>query len=301
MEKAILKTLIYASIFDYPLKGYEVYKWLIGKETTLVKAEKALSILIKKKKIKEFKGFYFLSGTKIRGRSTHFLSGVEKNGVYKRIKKEKYAKLLLNKAVFFANLLKIIPWIKLAGISGGLALSDADKKDDIDLFLITSRNRIWISRFFSILILNFFGVRRKAGMKENSAKRKICLNTILDEDHLEQQFKNLYVAHEVLQMKMLWQRKGIYSKFLEDNEWTFKFLPNWTSRIKYLKPKVKKGYVFLDLLEGLAKAFQQRLMRKSEGLERIEDGALYFYPQDYREKILKIYQSKVKNLAPLDK
>ena len=107
-------------------------------------------------------------------------------------------------------------------------------------------------------------------MKKRYAKGKVCLNTILDEEFLEQENKDLYTAHEVLQMLVCWQRKGIYSKYLFDNEWVFKFLPNWTSKTKYTKPKIKKGSKFFDLLEIVAKNLQLKIMQKPQGLERVE-------------------------------
>ena len=272
MEKAVLKTLIYANIFDYPLKGYEVLKWLISEETTLVKIEKALNRLIKKKKIQNIAGYYFLKRRKkllaIRKRRT------------------KISQKLFAKAKFFSQILKIIPWIKLVGISGGLAVENSESRDDIDLFLITDKNRLWLSRILAIVIFDFLRIRRKVGMKASHAAGKFCLNTILDEDHLEQTFKDLYTAHEVLQMKLLWQREGIYSKYLSDNNWAFDFLPNWTSRIKYLKVTKDQGLKVIDLLEIFARWLQLKVMKNPAGLERVEEGGLYFHPNDVRAKIL---------------
>lgn len=279
MEKAILKTLYYSDIFDYPLKGYEVYKWLIGYETSLLKVEKILNSLVKKRKIQKSRDFYFLKN--------------KNKLISKRQRRLKCSHRFLIKAKILTQTLKLIPWIKLVGISGGLALDNADKKDDIDLFLITSKKRLWISRLLSILILDFLGVRRKVNMKNVSGK--ICVNTILDEDHLQQEI-DLYTAHEVLQMKVLWQREGIYSKYLKDNEWIFKYLPNWSSPIKYLKPKKGKVSQFFNILEEISKLIQLKIMKKPEGLERIEEGGLYFYPNDSKEQILSLYRKKVKHL-----
>lgn len=272
MEKAILKTLIYADIFDYPLKGYEVLKWLIGKEATLEKVEKALNRLIKKRKLEKFKDFYFLKS--------------QKKLIAKRLRQQKNSQKFLLKARILSQTLKIIPWIKLVGISGGLAVDNCSKKDDIDLFLITDTNRIWLSRIFAIIIFDLLRVRRKVDMKPTQVSGKFCFNTILDEDHLTQSFKDLYTAHEVLQMKLLWQREGIYTKYLSDNDWAFEYLPNWTSRIKYSKVKKDKGAKIIDLLELLAKWFQLKIMKEVKGGERIEEGGLYFHPNDARAKIL---------------
>lgn len=272
MEKAVIKTLIYANIFDYPLKGYEVFKWLIDEETTLIKVEKGLNRLLKKKKIQFFKDYFFLKGNK----------GL----LLTRKRRYKYSKKFLIKAKLLTQVLKIIPWIKLVGISGGLAVDNSDKKDDIDLFLITDKNRLWLSRILMIAIFDFLRVRRKVGMKSKQVAGKFCLNTILDEDHLEQTSKDLYTAHEVLQMKLLWQREGVYTKYLSDNNWAFEHLPNWTSRVKYSKVKKPQGSKVIDRVEVFAKWLQLRLMKKAVGKERVEDGGLYFHPNDVRVKIL---------------
>ena len=281
MEKAILKTLIYANIFDYPLKGYEVLKWLIEEEATLIKIEKALNRLIKKKKIQIFKDYYFLKN--------------KRQLIFKRLRRQKISKNLLLKAKILTQVLKIIPWIKLVGISGGLAVDNCNKKDDIDLFLITDVNRIWLSRFFATVIFDLLRVRRKVKMKPNQVSGKFCFYTILDDDHLTQSFKDLYTAHEVLQMTLLWARGGIYTKYLSDNDWAFEYLPNWTSKVKYSKVKKDQGARIVDLLEIIARFLQLKLMKKSTGLERVEEGGLYFHPLDKRAEILKEYYKKISN------
>jgi hypothetical protein len=282
MEKAILKTLIYAHIFDYPLKAREIHKWLVGKKTTLDKVEKSLNKLVQKGKCELGNGYYFLPK--------------RADLVMKRKRKEKQSVKYLQKAKIIANLIRIIPWIKLVGISGGLALMNSSKKDDIDFFIITATRRLWLTRLFCLLTLSIVGQRRKAsdGLKDTAGK--ICLNTVLDEENIEQQFKDFYTSHEVLQMKPLWQKDGCYSYLLKMNEWAFIFLPNWTTQIKYQRIMQSRNNPFLDLGEQLAKYIQLKIMRKPQGLERISDGALYFYPKDYRLKVLSEYQRKIKKI-----
>ncbi|MBI3109639.1 hypothetical protein HYZ06_01220 [Candidatus Daviesbacteria bacterium] len=270
MEKAILKTLIYADIFDYPMTLREVHKWLIGKKANLRQVEKAL----RKKDLR----------------------------VAKRRYRERQSAIYLKKAKFISLFLKIIPWIKLVGVSGSLAMNNAGKKDDIDLFLITAKNRLWISRLLVLGLLILTGQRRKRGDLPTRVAGKICINTLLEEDRLEQKNKDIYLAHEVLQMRVLWQREGVYQKYLEDNSWAFKFLPNWISSSD-LRRNIHKSLIinhksFFDFIESIAKWFQLKIMQQPKGMERIEDGALYFHPQDVRGKILALYKQK---LAGLDK
>jgi hypothetical protein len=179
------------------------------------------------------------------------------------------------------------------------------EKDDIDLFIITAKNRIWISRLMIILLTSLTGLRRKRREKILQANGKICINLILEEDSLEQKKRNIYVAHEVLQMRLVWQRHQIYSKFLHANDWVFKFLPNWkssileiqTSKVRSQKnnSKVKSNWL-VNNLEDLAKSLQLRVMGKPDKSERVETGALYFHPEDKGVEILKQYKNRIPKL-----
>lgn len=50
------------------------------------------------------------------------------------------------------------------------------------------------------------------------------------------------------------------------------------------------------LLEILAKWLQMKIMQKPQGMERIEDGALYFHPNDIRQEVLSKYEQKLKKI-----
>ena len=295
MEKAVLKTLIYSDIFDYPLNLSEIHKWLIGplagraeRKVTPREIEKVLKILVKKRKIKSEKNYFSL---------------YKSNGiVLKRKRRQKQSEIYKGRVKIIAHMLKIIPWIKLVGISGGLSMENADKKDDIDLILVTSKNRLWLSRLLTLCFLNILGQRRKVDQKDVAGK--ICCNIILEEDNLEQNRKDLYTAHEVLQMKPFMVRDGIYSKYLTDNDWVFKFLPNWVGEQVFgMKHEVYRDktfhtlysilYTLADKIEILAKKFQLSIMKTPKGMERIQEGALYFHPNDIREKILKEYKRRI--------
>lgn len=289
MEKAILKTLVYASLFNYPLKAWEIHKWLIGKQANTKDLEKGLIRLTKKGRVGFYQDHYFLDG--------------RKKIVRERKGREKISARFFLKARLWAHVLKIIPWIKLIGVTGGLAVFNADKNDDIDFIVITSPNRVWLTRLLVIFLLDFFGVRRKVKMDAIQSRGKICTNLFLEETKLAQANRNLFIAHEVLQMKVLWQREDIYSKYLTENSWAFGFLPNWATannlNFKMLNTKRKRKNKLDSLLnraEGLSKLFQLKVMVKAKGDERIEQGALYFHPKDYSSEILFAYRKRIKTI-----
>lgn len=287
MEKAILKTLIYSDIFDFPLKAWEIHKWLIGKRATLQQIEKSLKGLSQKSKVKSQNDFYFLRN--------------KKKLVEGRERREKVSEKHFKSAKFYAGFLRIIPWIKLVGVSGSLAMKNSRKSDDIDLFIITGKNRLWLSRILILLIFELLGKRRKRGENLQKVSGKLCTNILLEEDNLAQTSKNIYLVHEVLQMRVLWEKEGIYHKFLSDNDWVFKHLPNWatSTSIKYrvLSIKQKKHdasngllNTIINSLEDWSRVFQLRYMGNPQGLEKVSEASLYLHPQDKSIKILKEYK-----------
>ena len=316
MKKAILRTLIYADIFDYPLKIWEIHKWLIGppagragRKATLRQVERALKRLNQESRQRRGSP----KAARIKNKASYYFLPKKGGLISKRQRRQKQSIKYLRKAQVLTSILKLIPWIKLVGISGGLAMDNANKTDDIDLFVITSKNRLWISRILALGLLSLTGQRRKAGDFGREIAGKLCLNILLEEDRLEQSNKDIYLAHEVLQMKVLWERDGVYSKYLEDNSWAFKFLPNWVGNsgksknshnTKYTSQRLVSLWPIIhntvNFIEILARKFQLWYMESPKGMERIENGALYFHPHDCRQKVLVQYRNMTKKIISVN-
>lgn len=284
MEKAVLKTLIYADIFDYPLKAWEIHKWLIGKKATLQQVEKALRKLSTKRRIQNKKGYYTLPK-----RNTL---------VKKRIDRLKVSQSYLKDVYLVAWILKLIPWIELLGISGSLAMENSSKQADIDLFIVTQNNRLWITRLMVIALISLTGKRRTRDDNKKTAAGKVCVNVLLERSSLSQK-KDLYTAHEILQLKVLWQRHTLYAEFLDTNAWAMEMLPNWISTSfqtrtihKSTNSKISNTDDFI--IEKWARNFQLRYMGMPQGEEKITETAVYFHPHDYRQEVLSLYKKKLK-------
>jgi predicted nucleotidyltransferase len=278
IHSAILHTLIYADLFDYPLTEDEVWKWLIGKcsNATMLQCYNALK---DHKNIQEKDGYYFLKGrTKI---------------VQIRQQREKWSVKKLKIAQRVTNFLKYIPSIKLIGVSGALALDNVKKDDDIDLFIVSENKLVWTTRFFATFLMELMGVRRHPNEKETNDK--ICLNMFVDEDHLQiaKDEKDLFSAHEVAQLKPLYDRDEIYGKFLKANDWVKEYLPNAISKdtrlIRYNDSK-KRNLRLFNILEKLLYVIQLWYMRGHRTKEVIKDGIIRFHPKDARERILRRFK-----------
>lgn len=289
IQHAIMKTIIYADIFDCPLTKEEIEKWLISSKN---KEQITGNKINKIKLTQERNGLYFLKG--------------RDSIVAEREKRKKYSAEKLKIAQQIVSMIKFIPSVKLIGTTGALAMENAKKDDDIDLFIITSRGLLWTTRFLSTLIVEITGMRRHP--QEKNVNNKICLNMFVDEDHLEIPHKeqDLFSAHEVVQMKLLWDKDETYKKFLRANEWVKKFLPNaiknaiktrsarWQS-LTWIPPMVEELVKsFFNVLEKIFKNSQLWYMIKRRTTEVIKEGIIRFHPHDARIWILKKYRERIK-------
>lgn len=287
-ERSILKTLLYADIFKYPLTKNQVWKFLISDEK--INKTFLFNNLKNVKKIIDFKdGYFFLKG--------------KKGLIDLRKENEKESNIKLKRAKKIAQIVFHIPSIKLIGVSGALSMKNSDANDDIDFFVVSENNLAWSTRFFSIIILSFLGVYRTK--KTENIKDKICLNMIIDESnlHFKKPLQNLYTAHEVIQIIPLFSRNNTYKKFIKENEWYKKFLPNATSYKNIYRDKSQNIFEILLIIifkilsiEKILKFLQRKYMEKNVTRETIESSFIALHPFDYMSFVLNKYNKKIKNI-----
>ncbi|HSX18902.1 MAG TPA: hypothetical protein VLE91_02075 [Candidatus Saccharimonadales bacterium] len=279
ISQAILSTLAYHDIFDYPLRAEEIHTYLIGKKSDIKSILSSLIILE-------------LSGRILKQGSLYALKGRKKLFTI-RTQRQKYSKSKLNRAYFYATLLTLIPTIKTIAVSGALAMQNSHKSDDIDFLIITSKNTLWTTRFFANLIL--FPFKRKPQLSSShyslASNNRACLNLFLDEQDLKIKEQNLYTAHELAQLKILYDKQKTYSRVIRSNNWLLKFLPNWKMyKLENGKWKMEN----LSLLEILLKKFQLAYMKSKISTERIGDHQLFFHPANTQDWVLREYKKRVR-------
>ncbi len=279
--KAIVKAVLYSDIFNYPLTRDELWKYLIVDDEKKISRKEFEEEIDQIASIEEAEGMYFCSH-KTR------LVGIRK-------KREKVSQGKFRIAQSVSRYLRFIPTIQFIGVSGGLAMSNADSKDDIDLFIICEKGTVWTTRLLTLVVLEVLGRRRKRN--EKNVRDKICANMIIDEKSLDCSVlgRDLFVAHEIVQMKPLLNRNNMFEKFLTMNKWVLGMLPNGmdTEMLRYQNTKKKKKKS-LTIFERFAKWLQLKSITRHQTTEVITDGILAFHPKDYRWSILKEYDKRVK-------
>ena len=162
----------------------------------------------------------------------------------RRVKGNERATGLLLTARKVANFLSKFPFVKGVAVSGSLSKHFADELSDIDLFIITASNRLWIARS----ILHLF---KKLTFLANR-QHYFCMNYFIDEAHLEIIEKNIYTATEIVTLMPL-QGSQSFVRFFAANTWTKEFLPNNIMRVSisqdiplsFLKKILEIGLNFL--------------------------------------------------------
>jgi len=245
------------------------------------------------KKVIESRGNYF------------FLRGREKI-VGLRKKREKWAREKWVIAQKTAAKLERIPGIRLIGVTGALAMNNCKREDDIDLLVITSAGCLWLVRLLIVMLSPLMKIaRRKPG--ETKVTNKICFNLFLEENHLEISPHNLFLAHEVCQMKPLLNKDRVHEKFLWGNQWVKDYLPNALNNEamkQYSNSQPVKAIVslfdcFIAVLNKVAFALQHQYMKPKMTSEKVSLHQAFFHPLDLEPKIRRQYEEKLKDLTIL--
>ncbi|NMC35505.1 hypothetical protein GYA49_00505 [Candidatus Beckwithbacteria bacterium] len=285
ITQAIIKTLIYADLFAWPLTESELYTKLQSKKIINKPAfAKKLQTALKNKYINFSKGFYFLP---------------KKNKlVSKRLTAKPIYAQKLEKAQKLSHLLQFCPGVLAICLTGSMAVGNVKKDDDLDFLIITKPNQLWLARFLVLGMAQLLGVRRKP--HDHTVTDKLCLNIFLEEGYLliPQKIQNLFTAHELVQLQVLAGPEFFYQKIICSNPWIKQYLAN-AFYICQKKPETGKTYSsnIWTLINKISYQFQMWYMRSKQTRELISYHFAFFHPQDKALEILKRFQTGKKQFG----
>ncbi len=275
---AVLSTVSYAAVFRQALTVEQIHFFLIRHKASSAQVKKIVAHLVHQKKLTVHNHHYFLPAYPPRHEDQTIVD-------------QKYQ--LANRAI---RLLSWIATIQLIAVSGAVGAGSPQRNDDIDLFIITKSQCLWISRLCAVVLLELLGLRRRP--RDRHAANKICLNFFLDRKNLPLPVSDqtLYGAHEVVQMKPLWSIGNIYRDFLDANSWVSQFLPHaydvvvGQARRHSLNNPIRKSVSFLlSLCEGFARTIQWWYMKNHRKHEVIETGIARFHPSKTSSQIAQYF------------
>jgi hypothetical protein len=222
LERAILETLLYSDIFEYPLHMEEIHRYLpIDAEMEEVSLALSVSSQVGKKE-----DFYFLAG--------------HEKFVEIRKQRAAHSQRLLPHALRYGRMLGHLPFIRLVALTGSLAVMNSSGNADFDYMLVAARGRVWTARAFALLLNR---ITRRFG-------HTLCPNLIISENALAWSTRDLYTAHELCQMIPV-SGMDAYRKLMKANVWVKDFLPNafLESKSKLLKNTQERTSVLQRIFE----------------------------------------------------
>jgi hypothetical protein len=295
LRTSILKVAAYFDLFHYPLTLDDIRRFL-EVEAGEAEVRRGVEMLVRNGRLYRLGAYYSLQN--------------EPALVERRLRCEEHADKLLEIAYKNAKVLYQFPYIRGIFISGSLSKRVADEKADIDYFLVTKSNRVWIAR--TILLL----YRRLTSLTGHLDH--YCLNYWIDEEALEVEEKNIFTAIELF--TLLPARGGErLGKFFQANSWASAYLPGYaqrtwemkgTSRSSLLKRLIEA--LFNNRLGGLLDNYFRRVTER-RWIEKGEKGLLdkkgtrmsmlcgphYSRPNPaaFQQRILAKYSAKLEELS----
>ena len=233
LERAILETLLYFDLFDYPLTLAEVTHYLSEVRST---ADEVYACLVRTQglanRVIEIDGYLAL-----RGREAV---------IARRLDRAATSDRLWQRARRFVRVLRVMPFVRLIAITGALAMKNSAAGDDIDVLIVTAPDRVWLTRALSIALVY-------AGKLCGDT---LCPNYVISERALTLDRHTLFVAHEFAQMVPVYGLP-IYDRMCAANSWIQRVLPNAT-RPFWMHPEEASGPIGRGLKRVLEKLLSGR-------------------------------------------
>lgn len=288
LDSAILRTVLYADVFDFALTVSELHRFLMHYGAVpLVEIERALD------GSPALADALARSGDLVALKTREALFGL-------RREREAVAARLWPLARRYAAALAILPFVRMVALTGALAMRNpVSTDDDLDYLIVTRPGRVWLARLASVMLVRAV---RLTGTE-------ICPNFVLAEDALAQNRRDVYIAHEVAQAVPFFGA-ALYDRLRAENRWADSHLPNAAGAphpgevrgLGRAGVSIKRALEWAlggrlgDRIEAWEKARKVRrfeAMRQAESAARVDDSQVKGHFNDHGGNVLAQYRRRL--------
>ena len=202
IERAVLQTVAYGDVFDYPLRADEVHRYLHGVPSTV---EATAASLAK----------WSASGGPLGHRNGFYMLRGREGLVDVRRTRTLHAARLWPAAVYYGHVIAALPFVRMVGVTGSLAWDNIDRGGDIDYLIVTEPDHLWTCRW---LVAALVRVARLKGVQ-------LCPNYVVSKRALTLGEPNLFGAYELMRMTPI-AGFAVYRRLRRANPWAARLLPN---------------------------------------------------------------------------
>ena len=202
LEQAFLQSVIYASLFDYPVTLEQLREGLLGHSATERDLSRCYaSSLLLQAAVEWVEPYYFPRG--------------RRDLLETRRRREARSRQLLADLAKPMALMTAMPFVRMVALSGSLAHLNAEGEADLDLFVITKPGRVWSVTVTALAIARLFGWRAR-----------LCLNYVISERALMVGPADLFCANQIVYLQPV-SGHSTYLSFLKSNRFVERFYPNF--------------------------------------------------------------------------
>jgi len=201
-ELAVLRSVVYASLFDYPLEPAQLEASLIGVAADLAAIDRwwRESDLLQAT-IEYRDGLYFPAG--------------RSDLVRTRSRREGVSRELLDRDRRILSFVANMPFVRMVALSGSLAHLNAEGSADLDLFVISAPHRVWSVTVATVVLSKLLGWRKR-----------LCMNYVVSERALEIEPQDLFSANQIIHLRPLIGHE-VFERFVKANGFVRQFYPNF--------------------------------------------------------------------------
>lgn len=294
----ILTTVAYYDALDQPLSSFEIWKHLTVADgdgadpVSLGEVAAALDGKDLRRKLSLRDGFFTLPG--------------REDLVARRIRLEKVAVAKLFRVRRLASVLRFVPFVRMIGITGSLAMKRGTADSDWDFFVVLRAGHIWAGRTVLTALLHAIGKRRHGRYEKDRA----CLNYFVTDDHLVIPTEDLYSANEYRFLIPILGRET-FAGFEARNRWIARFkpnflatevLPSWyvsdTARAAAVRSFLERHLGSGAIESWLGRWQRRKILRNPKtrvagGHIEASDRALIFLPRPHGPKVYEKFRTRL--------
>ena len=202
LSLAILRALVYADLFEFPMRVEEIHRQLLLERAT------AQQVLVQLQTCPWLVARVEQSGAlfHLRGRSAL---------VIRRDAQERATDLLIEQHLTALRLVSSLPYVRMVAFSGGTSRKNSVNDDDLDLFIIAEEGRVWTVYALMVALARALGCRDV-----------LCANYLVDRMHVTvPDGGDLFTGHELMALVPI-QGGQWLQHMAEQNPWVRDLLPN---------------------------------------------------------------------------
>jgi hypothetical protein len=200
-ERAIARTVLFASLFDYPLTLAELRQTLIASAQTPTQIIATVGRSERLRTLVEWRNGFFFP----RGRD---------DLIDTRRQRERLSRDFIARHARYLRIASAMPYVRCVALSGSVAHLNMDGDGDLDLFVVTRGPHAWSVTVALVLLA-----------KAMRCRRVVCANFVMADSRLHIDEPDLFSASQLLHLRPVYGH-DTYRLVLAANPFIYQFYPN---------------------------------------------------------------------------